>query len=439
MNKKAEKLRGEILKKVADYHRLVHSKAPFIPGKDRIPYSGRTFDEKEIQAAVAASLDFWLTLGPEGAAFEKKLAEFVGVKHAFLCNSGSSANLLAFSALTSPKLKNRLQPGDEVITVACGFPTTVNPIIQNGCVPVFVDIELGTYVPRTIDIEAAIGPRTRAMMLAHTLGNPPDLDGLHAICKQHSLYFVEDNCDALGSTFRGKMTGSFGHLATQSFYPPHQITMGEGGAVLTNETRFKRIVESLRDWGRDCWCESGKDNTCGKRFDWQLGDLPKGYDHKYIYSHIGYNLKPTDIQAAIGREQLIKLPLFVQRRRDNHARLLRELKNLEEFFVLPRATPGAEPCWFGFMLTVRETAPFTKSQIVQFLESRGIQTRMLFGGNLLRQPAYTDIPHRVAGSLLNTDHVMNRGFFVGVYPGLTDAMLDHMIGSFHEFVGTHRK
>ncbi|HTU17685.1 MAG TPA: lipopolysaccharide biosynthesis protein RfbH [Gemmataceae bacterium] len=433
-----QELHGQILELVRDYFYLRHSPKPFIAGSSKVPYAGRVFDAEEMAAAVDAVLDFWLTLGPQGEAFERELATAVGTRHALLVNSGSSANLVAFATLTSPQLDRPLRPGDEVITVAAGFPTTVAPIVQYGCVPVFVDVHAETANAVVDRIADAVGPRTRAVMLAHALGNPFDLDGVLDIVRRHDLYLIEDNCDALGSLYRGRRTGSFGHLATQSFYPPHHLTMGEGGAVLTSQGRLKRIAESFRDWGRDCWCASGKDNTCGKRFGWQLGELPHGYDHKYIYSHLGYNLKPLDIQAAIGRQQLRKLPAFTEARRANHARLRTALTPYEEYLLLPEPTPNAIPSWFGFLVTVRDGAPFTRSQLVHYLEGRLIQTRQLFGGNLLRQPAFRGIKHRVVGDLANTDKIMNDAFFLGVYPGLTPTMLDHVQEAFHEFVRAAR-
>ena len=429
----SEQLRTEILDLVKDYYRQRHAPRPFLPGHSSVPYAGRVFDEQEMVAGVDALLDFWLTLGPEGEAFERELAEYTGTRHAVAVNSGSSANLVAFASLTSDQLERPLKPGDEVITVAAGFPTTVAPIVQYGCVPVFVDVDSVTANVRVELLEAAIGAKTRAVMIAHTLGNPFAVDEVLDLVKRHDLYLVEDNCDALGSTYRGQRTGSFGHFATQSFYPPHHITMGEGGAVLTKDGRLKRIAESFRDWGRDCWCASGKDNTCGKRFGWQHGDLPHGYDHKYIYSHLGYNLKPLDIQAAIGRQQLRKLDDFVRARRSNHARLLAALKPYEEFLTLPQATPHSEPSWFGLLLTIREDAPFTRQELVAYLEQRRIQTRQLFGGNLLRQPAFKNVYHRVVGELTNTDRIMKDAFFIGVYPGLTPAMLDYVEEVFGDF------
>lgn len=426
-------LHERILELVREYYHARHATKAFLPGVSKIPYAGRVFDDNEMVKAVSALLDFWLTLGPEGEAFERELARYVGTRHAVVVNSGSSANLVAFATLTSSQLDRPLMPGDEVITVAAGFPTTVAPIVQHGCIPVFLDVSLETANVLAERLEDALSPRTRAVMLAHTLGNPFDLDAVNDFVKRHDLYFIEDNCDALGSTYRGRRTGTFGHLATQSFYPPHHLTMGEGGAVLTNSGRLKRVAESFRDWGRDCWCPSGKDDTCGKRFGWELGDLPKGYDHKYIYSHLGYNLKPLDLQAAIGREQLRKLDGFVAARRANHGLLLEFLRRYEEYLLLPQATPYSEPSWFGFLVSVRDGAPFTKADLVRHLEGRQVQTRQLFGGNLLRQPAFKNVAHRVVAELTNTDKIMRDAFFVGVYPGLAPAMLDYMTGSFADF------
>jgi CDP-6-deoxy-D-xylo-4-hexulose-3-dehydrase len=432
-------LHADILQKVREYCALRHQPGPFLPGQGKVPYAGRVFDEQEMVAGVDAVLDFWLTLGPQGEAFERELAEAVGVRHALLVNSGSSANLVAFATLTSPQIERPLRPGDEVITVAAGFPTTVAPIVQHGCVPVFVDVDLETANVLADRLESAIGPRTRAIMLAHNMGNPFDLDVVVDLSRRHDLFLIEDNCDALGATYRGRNTGTFGDLATQSFYPPHHLTMGEGGAVLTGSGRFKRIAESFRDWGRDCWCASGKDNTCGKRFDWQLGDLPCGYDHKYIYSHLGYNLKPLDVQAAIGRQQLRKLGSFVAARRANHARLVKALAAHEEFLLLPQATAHSEPSWFGLLLIVRNGAPFRRDELVRYLENRNVQTRQLFGGNLLRQPAFQKVSHRVVGELSNTDKIMADAFFIGVYPGLTGAMLAYVESVFADFFHTIRE
>lgn len=397
--------------------------------------TGKVFGEEEIQAAVRASLDFWLTAGPETEAFERKLARRVGVRHALMCNSGSSANLLALSALTSSKLgKRRLKPGDEVITVAAGFPTTVAPIIQNRLVPVFVDVELATYGPRAEVLAAAISPKTRAIMLAHCLGNPFDLDSVMSLAREHDLWVVEDTCDGLGGTYRGQNLGTFGDVSTLSFYPAHHITTGEGGAVLTNRPSLKKIVESFRDWGRDCWCLPGKDNTCLKRFEHKLGELPAGYDHKYTYSHLGYNLKSGDIQAAIGLAQLNRLDGFIASRRSNWQKLYDGLVDLQDVFLLPEPAPESDPSWFGFPILVRDQAGISRDEITKGLESRLIGTRLLFGGNLLRQPAFRGVEHRVVGDLVNTDAVMRSVFWIGVWPGLTDSMIAYMVDALHEIV-----
>lgn len=431
----AEHLRQEILEKVIAYHAEAFPPKEFIPGITPVPVSGRVFDGEDVVHLVDASLDFWLTTGRYAEQFEREFAHYFGLRHALLCNSGSSANLLALSALTSPELGDRqLQPGDEVITVAAGFPTTLNPTLQNGLVPVFLDIELDTHNIDVSLLEEAVGPRTRAIMLAHTLGNPFNLSAVKAIAEKHHLWLIEDNCDALGATYNGQLTGTFGDLATVSFYPAHHITMGEGGCVLTNQPKLKVLVESFRDWGRSCWCAPGVDNTCGKRFGWQLGDLPSGYDHKYTYSHIGYNLKLTDMQAAIGVSQLKKLSGFITARKRNWQRLHDGLKPLEEFLILPQATLNSEPSWFGFLLTVRPDAPFQRNDLVRYLESHKIGTRLLFGGNLTRQPAYRHLPHRVVGDLRNTDVVMNQSFWIGVYPGLTEPMIAYMVDKITTFV-----
>jgi CDP-6-deoxy-D-xylo-4-hexulose-3-dehydrase len=428
-------LRKEIFKKVSDFYRIRDKQSEFISGTTPIHYAGRVYDEKEMIALVDASLDFWLTAGRFAERFEKDLADFLGVKYCLLTNSGSSANLLAVSALTSPKLgENRLKAGDEVITTACGFPSTLNPIIQNNLVPVFLDVDLGTYNIQTEQIETAISEKTKAVVIPHTLGNPADLDTIIKIVKKYDLWFIEDNCDALGSRYRGKHTGTFGHISTCSFYPAHHITMGEGGAVCTDDPLLKKIIASFRDWGRDCWCDPGCDNSCGKRFDWQLGDLPKGYDHKYIYSHIGYNLKVTDMQAAIGVEQLKKLPGFIEKRKENFNVIYQGLKKYENYFVLPEPTPHSEPSWFGFPLYVRGDAPFSRDEIVHYLEANKIATRMLFGGNLIKQPAYSDMKYRAMGALVNTDLVMDNLFWIGVYPGLTEEMMRYMLEKFGKFV-----
>jgi CDP-6-deoxy-D-xylo-4-hexulose-3-dehydrase len=435
MNQRATQLRAEILQLVAEYYKEAFAPVPFQPGVTPVPVSGRVFDDAEIKHLVEAALDFWLTTGRFAAQFEREFARFFGLRHAMLVNSGSSANLLALSCLTSPKLGERaLRPGDEVITVAAGFPTTVNPIFQNQLVPVFVDVHIPTYNVDVDQLEAALSDRTRAIMLAHTLGNPFDAQRVVDFARRHQLWLIEDCCDAVGATYQGKKVGTFGDLATVSFYPAHHITMGEGGCVLTDNSKLKTLVESFRDWGRDCWCEPGKDNTCGKRFGWQLGELPEGYDHKYTYSHIGYNLKATDMQAAVGVAQLAKLPAFIEARRRNFQVLWQGLSDLAEFFILPQATPGSEPSWFGFPITVADDAPFTRNDLVQFLEQRKIGTRLLFGGNLIRQPAYSDKKYRAVDNLINTDKVLHDTFWIGVYPGLTKQMLDFIISSIHDFI-----
>jgi len=428
MNPKADQLRSQILSLVAEYHKATFTKLPFVPGESSVPYAGRVFDEREIRNLVDAALDFWLTTGRFAERFEREFAQWMGVRHCLLVNSGSSANLVALAALTSPRLgERRLRRGDEVITVAAAFPTTVNPILQNGLVPVFVDVTLPTYNVDTSQLEAALSPRTRAMIFAHTLGNPFDVGAVASFAQKHDLWLVEDCCDAVGSTYFGRKTGTFGDLATVSFYPAHHMTMGEGGAVLTNTPLLHTIAESFRDWGRDCWCEPGCDNTCGKRFGWQLGGLPSGYDHKFTYSHIGYNLKLTDMQAAVGVAQLEKLDGFVEARRRNFRALREGLASLEEFFILPEATNGAEPSWFGFPVAVRADAPFTRNQVTRYLEERKIATRLLFGGNLVRQPAYRESQYRVVGSLSQTDIVMNQVFWIGLYPGIQGRILDYML------------
>jgi len=427
VNPKEKILRDRILALVGEYHAEAFARPPFLPGESPVPVSGRVFDAADMQSLVSSALDFWLTAGPYATAFEKQFARVFGTRHAVLVNSGSSANLLALTCATSIKLgARRLVAGDEIITVAAGFPTTVNPIIQNGLVPVFVDIHVPTYNIDTTQLESARSDRTRGIMVAHTLGNPFDLDTVTAFAKKHDLWLVEDCCDAVGATYRGKNVGTFGDLATTSFYPAHHITMGEGGCVLTNDSALRTLVESFRDWGRDCWCEPGKDNTCGKRFDWQLGSLPCGFDHKYTYSHIGYNLKATDMQAAIGVSQLAKLPSFIEARRRNFALLRESLLDLQDVYVLPEATPGAEPSWFGFPLAVQPGARIDRAALTRALSEAKIATRPLFAGNLLRQPAYEGIAHRVIGDLSSTDFVMNNVLWLGVFPGLTDGMLDYV-------------
>jgi len=431
MRARANDLRRRILELAAEYHEAAFAERPFVPGESPVPVAGRVFDAADMCSLVDSSLDMWLTTGRFAAEFGSAFARYIGVRNATLVNSGSSANLLAVAALTSAELgERRLCPGDEVITVAAGFPTTVNPIIQNGLVPVFTDVQTPTYNIDATRLEEARSNRTRAVVVAHTLGNPFDVDAVTAFVKRHDLWLVEDCCDAIGATYQGKKAGTFGDLATASFYPAHHITTGEGGAVLSERPLLKTLVESFRDWGRDCWCEPGKDNTCGKRFEWQLGGLPRGYDHKYTYSHIGYNLKMTDMQAALGVTQLKKLPGFIEKRRANFRALREGLEGMEEFFVLPEATPGSEPSWFGFPIAVRPGAPFSRNDVIGYLEARRIGTRLLFGGNLARQPAYASVPHRIVGPLTQTDFVMNNVFWVGVYPGITPAMLEYVVESF---------
>lgn len=437
-------LRRHVVDAARAYYDFRHKpKKEFKPG-DRIPYAGRVFDEREIEYLIDAALDFWLTTGRYAEQFERSFAQFLGVRHCSLTNSGSSANLLAFMALTSPKLgEHRINKGDEVITVAAGFPTTVAPIVQYGAVPVFVDVTLPTYNIDCSQLEEALSEKTKAIMVAHTLGNPFDLERVKAFCDKHHLWLIEDNCDALGARYfqagKWQYTGTIGHIGTSSFYPPHHMTMGEGGAVYTNDTTLKRLIESYRDWGRDCWCASGHDNTCKKRFDQQFGELPLGYDHKYVYSHFGYNLKVTDMQAAIGCAQLEKVPQFVEARKNNWQLLKNELAELDHFFVMPEATTNSDPSWFGFLLTVREGVGFTRDQIVQHLEDKGIQTRMLFAGNLIKHPCFDEMRatkdgFRIVGDLTITDRIMQDTFWVGVYPGMTESMLHYIVEQIQYFV-----
>jgi CDP-6-deoxy-D-xylo-4-hexulose-3-dehydrase len=429
---RADELRQKIRELTAEYYGEAFPAKPFVPGETPVQVAGRVFDAAEMESLIDSALDFWLTTGRFAERFEREFAKFIGVRTSTLVNSGSSANLLAVSALTSERLgERRLRAGDEVITVAAGFPTTVNPMIQAGLVPVFVDIRLGTYNIDPSQLEPALSDKTRAVMIAHTLGNPFDLDAVIAFAKKHDLWLIEDCCDAVGSTYRGQKVGTFGDLATTSFYPAHHITMGEGGAVLTEKPLLKTLVESFRDWGRDCWCAPGDANTCGKRFDWQLGELPYGYDHKYSYSHIGYNLKATDLQAAIGVAQLKKLPGFIEARKRNFAILKAGLADLTEYFALPEATPNSDPAWFGFPILLQPNAPFGRKELITYLDEKKIGTRLLFGGNLTRQPAYKDIRYRKIGALENSDLVMNQLFWIGVFPGLTQPMLDYMIEALH--------
>jgi CDP-6-deoxy-D-xylo-4-hexulose-3-dehydrase len=431
--------RSEILGLVAQYYRERHAPPPFDPDRDSVHYAGRVFGEDEMRYLVDSSLDFYLTASRFTEEFEAGVADYLGLSDALFVNSGSSANLVALTALTSPKLgERRLRPGDEVITVAAGFPSTVTPIVQNGLVPVFVDVRLGDYNADPAQLREAVSPRTRAIMLAHTLGVPFDLDTVTELVDKHDLWLIEDNCDALGSRYRDRLTGTFGHLATSSFYPAHHITTGEGGMVVTDDEDLARIARSIRDWGRDCYCAGGENNTCGKRFAQQFGSLPYGYDHKYVYSHLGYNLKATDMQAAIGCAQLARLDGFVAARRRNHSRLLEALRQYEDCLLLPVAPPHTDPSWFCFVITVRDDAGFSRQDLTGFLEANRIETRTLFSGNLLRHPAFQAIEHRVIGDLANTDVVTEHTFFVGVYPGIDDARLDYMIQTFGRFMAGER-
>lgn len=437
-NSKTQALREQIAKLVDEYASIALAPQPFLPGASVVPPSGKLLDAAEIKMMVDASLDGWLTTGRFNAEFEKKLAAFIGVKHLITVNSGSSANLVAFSTLTSPKLGERaIRQGDEVIGVAAGFPTTVNPIIQFGAVPVFVDVDRLTHNIDASKIEAAITPKTKAIMLAHSLGNPFNLDVVTALCKKHGLWLVEDCCDALGSTYRGQMVGTFGDIATLSFYPAHHITMGEGGAVFTNNDELKTIAESFRDWGRDCYCPPGKDNTCGKRFCWKLGSLPEGYDHKYTYSHLGYNLKITDMQAACGLAQLDKAPAFIQARKDNFAFLKARFADCEEFLHLPQATEHSDPSWFGFPITLKEGCPVSRLDLLTYLDQNKVGTRLLFAGNLTRQPYMQGQTYRVSGDLTNTDNVMNNTFWIGVQPALSREMLEYTARKIEVYLGVN--
>jgi len=438
MTRDAE-LRARILHLVGEYYRERFGDRPFRPGEDAVHYAGRVFDADELQKLVDSALDFFLTAGRYADQFETEFAEYFGLAAAHLVNSGSSANLVAVTTLTSPRLgERRLRPGDEVITVAAGFPTTVAPIVQNRLVPVFVDVNLGDYTAIPTRLDEAVGPRTRAIIMAHTMGVPFDLDTVVRLARDHDLWVVEDNCDALGSRYRGQLTGTFGDLSTVSFYPAHHITMGEGGCVLTGNDLLGRISRSIRDWGRDCYCAGGENNTCGKRFSQQFGTLPHGYDHKYVYTHVGYNLKLTDMQAAVGVAQLAKLEGFVARRKANFQRIQEMLQPYTDRLLLPHAPPNTDPSWFGYVVTVREDAGFTRDEITRFLESNRIETRNLFSGNLLRQPAFIDIEHRVVGDLSNTDAIMQRTFFIGVYPGLDDRRLDYVGSAFERFMRGER-
>lgn len=439
MSDKLSQLRRQILELTALYFTESSCPGEFIPGVTPVPVAGKVIDGSDVSAVVDSALDAWFTTGRFAEVFERNLARFVGVRSVSLVNSGSSANLVALSALTSPKLGDRrLMPGDEVITVAAGFPTTVNPIFQNRLVPVFVDVTIPTYEIDATQLEAARSEKTKAIFVAHTLGNTFDLDLVCSFARKHNLWLIEDCCDALGSTYKGRNVGTFGDIATVSFYPAHHITTGEGGAVLTGQPNLQTLIESFRDWGRDCWCEPGRDNTCGKRFEWQLGSLPCGYDHKYTYSHIGYNLKATDMQAALGASQLTKLPNFIAHRKQNFAFLRQKLQPLEDLLVLPEATSGADPSWFGFPIGIRKGAPISRTELTRALEAKKIGTRLLFGGNLARQPAYAGTQYRVIGNLPNSDYVMNNVFWIGVYPGLTQEMLTFAAETVFEFAASSR-
>lgn len=432
--KEAEPLRRKILDLVGEYAAAAHGPGKFEPGKSWISASGRVYAAEELKSLVDSSLDFWLTTGRFNDAFEQKLRQFLGVPYALTVNSGSSANLLAVAALTSPLLGDRaLRPGDEVITVAACFPTTVNPLLLYHLVPVFIDIQIPTYNVQADQMEGAITKKTRAVLLAHTLGNPFDLARVMAVAKRHNLWVIEDCCDALGSAYQGKKVGTFGHIGTVSFYPAHQITMGEGGAIFTGDAALKRAIESLRDWGRDCWCDPGKENTCGKRFDWEWGELPKGYDHKYTYTHLGYNLKITDMQAAVGLAQMDRLEEFIRTRKKNFQYLKTKLRELEKFLILPEATPGSDPAWFGFPITLRPEAGFKRVDLLKYLKQANVDTRLLFAGNITRQPYFKNQTYRVVGDLANTNQVLEHTFWTGVYPGLTEPMLDYVIGCIKNF------
>ena len=432
--------REKIIALVKEHYLEEFPEEEFIPGKSSIPVSGRTFDHKDIETLIDSSLDFWLTEGRYTDLFEKKFSEFLNVKKTVPVNSGSSANLLAFSSLTSPKLKDRaIKKGDEVITVATGFPTTINPIIQNGCIPVYIDCELDTYNINVENLSDALSEKTKAVMIAHTLGNPFDVDKISQFCKDNDLFLIEDSCDALGSKYKNQYTGTFGDMGTFSYYPAHHITMGEGGSVVTNNPVLNKILESFRDWGRDCWCAPGESDTCNRRYDWQLGNLPYAYDHKYIYSHIGYNLKLTDLQASIGVSQLDKVDSFIQKRKVNWERLYSGLSNLEEFFILPQKQKNSDPSWFGFALTVKQSAPFSRPELINHLDDKKINSRFLFGGNILWQPAYLNSEHREVGSLSNSDTVALGTFWLGVFPGLTNEMIDFIIETIQDFAENKKK
>ena len=435
---KINAIKEQIFDLAAQFYQASYPLKKFNPGVDYIPVSGKVIDSYELINSIEAALDMWLTSGRHALKFERDLAKFMNVRHAILCNSGSSANLLAITSLTSHKLGDKkLVPGNEIITVAAGFPTTVNPIIQNNLIPVFIDTELGHYNPSIASIEEAIGPDTRGIFIAHTLGNPYDAVEVRKLAQANNMWLIEDNCDALGSTINGKLTGTFGDLSTLSMYPAHHITTGEGGAVFTSDPMLKVIVESYREWGRDCWCEPGKDNTCGKRFEWQFEQLPFGYDHKYVYSHIGYNLKMTDFQASIGNAQLEKISYFTEKRKNNFTYLHKKMKTLEDYFILPKSLPNSAPSWFGYPITLRDECKFSRRDITTFLEQSKIGTRLLFGGNLLRQPAYININYRQIGNLENTNTIAKNTFWIGIYPGITQDMLDYVYDSVCKFINSN--
>lgn len=436
MTDDVQRLREEIFARVAEFYRVAHRREPFVPGKTRIHYAGRVYDERELIAMTDAVLDFWLTLGRYADEFERKIAEFLGVSEVLLVNSGSSANLVAVTALCSPELDNPLRPGDEVITPAVTFPTTVAPLVQNGLIPVFVDCDLGTYNMNLAAVEAAISPRTRAILVLHNLGNPCNMDVILRLAQAHDLYVIEDTCDALGSRFGGRAVGSFGHLGTLSFYPAHHITTGEGGAVVTNDKKLARIARSIRDWGRACWCNHKTTNpngACGRRFEYKIPGMPGTYDHKYVYSHIGYNLQPTDIQAALGSAQMDKLPDFIAARQRNFRLLFAGLARYQDFLILPQWDPRADVSWFAFPITVRDNPRFTRNDLVRWLEQANIETRLIFAGNILRQPGYVNIPHRIVGELINSNLVMRGSFFIGVYPGLDEERINYILRTFDAF------
>lgn len=429
----------EIAKLVVQHYQDNFKNKVFTPGKDMVRYAGRVFDEKELLKLIESGLDFWLTEGRFAEEFSEKIAEFLDMSNVALTNSGSSSNLIAFSALTSKKLGDkRLKPGDEVISVAAGFPATVTPIIQNNMVPVFVDVDLKSYNINIDMLRKAITPKTRCIFLAHTLGNPFNIDAVLELCQKHNLWLIEDNCDSFGSKYKGKYTGTFGHIATISFYPAHHITTGEGGAIVTNDEELAKIVKSFRDWGRDCYCNSGENNTCGKRFSQQFGTLPFGYDHKYVYSEIGYNLKMTDMQAAIGSAQMEKLTLFCDRRRENFNTYHKMFSKYEKHFILEEATPGSDPSWFAYVVTRKENAPFTRDELVKHLNANLIETRYLFAGNMVRQPFFSDVNYRIADHLQNTDYIMNNTFFLGTYPGMTSDMLSYVETVLDEFMKPYK-